>query len=324
MLPVPVICFGLGPIGLRIAAAAAADPQLRLLGAVDHAPNLVGRRLGDLLGGDSDLVVAPDLAALPTASAPRDLTVLHATGSYLDRVADQLEALLDAGMHVVSTCEELAYPHVRHPALTAALDERARRGRRTLVGTGINPGFLMDQFPVTLTGATHDVRSVAVTRMQNPRRRRLSFQRKVGMDISRDEYDERARGGGFGHVGLIESGRLIAAGLGWNIEGWTDTLEPVQPDPEGPVLGTRQVLHGSTRDGRTVDLHFEAQSGVEEDYDETVVDGTPPLRVRFVGGVFGDDGTAAAVLRAARVIPSAPRGLITVLDLPLRVRPDPG
>ena len=84
------------------------------------------------------------------------------------------------------------------------------------------------------------------------------------------------------------------------------------------MQGTLETLRGATTDGRVVRLHFEANAAVDEEYDEIVVDGTPPLKLRFDGGVFGDDATAAAVLRAARVIPNTRRGLVTVLDLPLR------
>jgi 4-hydroxy-tetrahydrodipicolinate reductase len=319
---IPVIVFGLGPIGRRIAVAAQGDPLLDVIGAVDVAPDMVGKRLSSLQEGAADVEVVASLAEAIGDRAGKHLTVLHATGSYVDRIESQFHALLDANVHVVSTCEELSYPFARHPEASQRLHEHARSTGRTLVGTGINPGFLMDLLPVSLTGATHAVQSIEVTRMQNPRRRRIPFQRKVGCDISRAEYDERAASGSFGHVGLIESGRLIAAGMGWQIDDWTDTLEPVQPDPNGNVLGTRQVLSGASADGKIVNLHFEAQSGVEEDYDETKIDGTPPLHLRFIGGVFGDDGTAAAVLRATRCIPSAPRGLVTVLDLPLRARPE--
>lgn len=319
--PLPVVVFGLGPIGRRIAAAAHRDALLEVVGAVDIAPDIVGQTLADLEPGMPPVAITAVLAEALEGTADERLTVLHATGSYLGGMEDEFHGLLDASVHIVSTCEELSYPFVRHPDISQRLDEHARAAGKTLVGTGINPGFLMDQLPVTLTGASHAIRSVRVVRMQNPRRRRIPFQRKVGCDIARAEYDERAAGGGFGHVGLIESGRLIAAGLGWSVDNWSDTLEPVQPDPAGPVRGTKQVLQGSTADGRSISLHFEAQSGVEEEYDEIVVEGTPPLHLRFLGGVFGDDGTAAAVLRAARVTPSAPRGLVTVLDLPLRARP---
>jgi 4-hydroxy-tetrahydrodipicolinate reductase len=280
--------------------------------------------VASLVDGGPDVDVRASLADALPSPRPEHLMVLHATGSFLDRVGDQLFALIEAGVHVVSTCEELAYPWARAPDLSRDLNEKARAAGLTVVGTGINPGFLMDQFPVSLTGATHDVRSVRVTRVQNPRRRRIPFQKKVGMDITREEYAARQAAGGFGHVGLVESGRLIAAGLGWSIDAWDNTLEAVLSPSDDLVLGTRQILRGETADGRSIALRFEAQSGVEEDFDETIIEGTPPLHVRFQGGVFGDDGTAAAVLRAARVIPSAPRGLITVLDLPLRARPENG
>ena len=95
-------------------------------------------------------------------------------------------------------------------------------------------------------------------------------------------------------------------------------MQPVQPDPEGLVLGTLETLHGAAPGGESISLHFEAQSGVDPPYDEIVVDGVPPLHLRFEGGVLGDEATAASVLRCARVIPNARRGLQTVLDLPLR------
>jgi hypothetical protein len=324
LAPVPVIAFGLGPIGRRIAAAVIGEPRLRLVGAVDVDPQLAGRPLTELVDGAPAVTIAASLAAALPDPIPAELTVLHATGSFLDQVAPQLVPLLDAGVHVVSTCEELAYPWVREPALARDLDAAARARQRTLVATGVNPGLLMDQLPVTLTGASHTIRAVRVIRRQDPSSRRLPFQRKVGMNIPRAEWDRRNAAGGFGHVGLIESGRLLAAGLGWAITDWHDSLAPVQPDPEELVLGVRQTLSGRDPEGRTIELLFEAHSGVSEDLDEIVVDGTPPLRMQFVGGVAGDEATAAAVLRAARVIPSAPRGLITVLDLPLRARPAPG
>ena len=322
-MSIPVIVQGLGPIGLRITRTVQADSAFDLVGAVDIDPTFIGQEIASLVeGSPARFVVQRTLDDALAASGVSDIVVLHATGSALEMVAPQLEAALTSGCHVVSTCEELSYPFARHPELSAKLDASARAADRTLVATGVNPGFLMDQLVVTLTAASHDIRSVEVHRIQDPRPRRGPFQRKVGVGLSRAEYDRLAATGQFGHVGLEESGRLVAAGLGWSIHNWRTRLEPVQPDPNGPVLGTLQVLDGSTAAGHTIHLHFEAQSEVEESIDEIVVEGTPPLRLRFSGGVFGDEATVAAVLRTARVIPSAPRGLITVLDLPLRARPE--
>ena len=121
-------------------------------------------------------------------------------------------------------------------------------------------------------------------------------------------------------MGLRESACLVARGLGWEIAEWRETIEPVQRDTGSPVLGMIHTLSGAAADGRTIDLRFEVHGDIAHGYDAIEIDGTPPLRLRFDGGVFGDDATVAAVLRAARALPSAPRGLITVLDLPLRAR----
>ena len=299
-------------MGRTILSAAHADPVLHVVGAVDINPDLAGRHLRDLDLAPGELKVTSSLPPAPSGNpAP---VLLQATGSHLEGVATQIEEAISLGWHVVSTCEELSYPFHRHPDLSQRLHEAALSAGRTLVGTGVNPGFLMDRLPVLLTAASHSIRSVRVERVQDPTPRRLPFRQKVGMNIPRVDFDRRAAAGGFGHVGLEESGRLIAAGLGWTIEHWEHALQPVQPDATGPVLGLVETLSGTCPEGGSVHLHFEAQSGAADPYDA-------PIALRFQGGVFGDDATAASVLRAARVINSAPRGLVTVLDLPLRPSP---
>jgi hypothetical protein len=322
--PVPVIIQGLGPIGQRIMLAAHHDPRLAIVGAVDIDKRLFGRALADVVaGGPDDIYVRPSLGQARADSGLDEAqlanaTVLHATGSYLADVAPQLQEALQLSLHVVSTCEELAYPFLRHPALSERLNSAAVTAGRSVVGTGVNPGFLMDQLPVALTSVTHSVRSVTVKRVQNPQARRVPFQEKVGMNIPRGEYETRLDSGTFGHVGLEESGHLLAQGLGWDIQDWKRTIGPVQPDPDGLVLGTLEVLRGTTADGKALTLHFEAQSGVDPAYDSIEIDGTPPLHMRFQGGVLGDEATAAAILRCARVMPAVPPGLVTVLDIPWR------
>ena len=316
--PLPVIVQGLGPIGLRIAGAVLTEPALDIAGAVEIRPELEGRPLAEVVDGAPAIPIRSSLAAA-RADAGRDGAILiHCTGSYLERVAPQLEEALAEGLHVVSTCEELTYPQARHAEIADTLDRLARAAERTVVATGVNPGFLMDALPASLASISHSIRSVSVRRVQDPSRRRIPFQVKVGMGLSLAEWEERRAAGGFGHVGLVESAWLLAAALGWRLVDWRHEMVPCRADGREPVTGTLETLEGSTGDGRSIRLHFEANAAVDEEYDEIVVDGTPPLTLRFEGGVFGDDATAAAVLRAARVIPNTRRGLVTVLDLPLR------
>ena len=316
--PLPVIVQGLGPMGLRIAEAALADPFVELVGAVEIRPEVAGRPLSDLVGGAPAIAIRGSVAEARAESGASAGILLHCTGSHLDRVFPQLEEALRQQLHVVSTCEELTFAEGRHPKIAAALDRLATGAERTVVAAGVNPGFLMDALPASLASISHSIRSVSVRRVQDPSRRRIPFQQKVGMGLSSAEWEERRSAGGFGHVGLQESAWLLASALGWELVDWQHEMVPCRGERGEPVTGTLETLRGSTSDGRSIRLHFEANAAVDEEHDEIVVDGTPPLRLRFEGGVFGDDATAAAVLRAARVIPNARRGLLTVLDLPLR------
>ncbi len=316
--PLPVIIQGLGPIGRTIAGAALADPMVELIGAVDIADSMADRELAEFVAeAPPQLKVRRTVAQAQLEAGAQGGILLHATSSYLRDASPQFEEALRQGLHVVSTCEELSFAQMRHPEIAAGLDVLARRNELTIVGTGVNPGFLMDALPASLQSISHTIGSVSVTRVQDPSRRRVPFQQKVGMGLTRAEWEAKRDAGGFGHVGLEESARLLAYSLGWKLVEIDHEMQPAG-EAGGTVGGTLETLQGTTADGRAVRLHFEANATVDEEYDQIEVDGTPPLKLRFAGGVFGDEATAAAVLRAARVIPHTRRGLATVLDLPLR------
>src|SRR6516164_6740205 len=121
--PVPVVVVGLGAIGREIARAALQSEEVTLVGAVDTHPGLVGNALSSL-GVPSDLRVQPGLGRRPARG--RAPVVLHATGSSLPAVADQLLHAMHEGHPVVSTCEELSFPWVRHPELANRLERAAQ------------------------------------------------------------------------------------------------------------------------------------------------------------------------------------------------------
>ncbi len=237
-----VVIYGCGVIGRKTAEALFEKESLEIVGAIDAAPDLQGKDLGALLENprDTGVVIRDDVEALLSRTSAR--AVVLTTSSHLKTVYPQLVQCAQAGLNVVSTCEELAYPWVRSPALAAKTDELARQHGITVVGTGINPGFLMDTLPIVLTAPCLRVDAVRVTRMMNSARRRIPFQKKVGTGLSPAEFEERIQSGAItGHVGLLESIHLIAAALGWSL---AETVEmPPQPvladkainTPAGPV-----------------------------------------------------------------------------------------
>ncbi len=322
-----VVSFGLGPIGCWIVQYAQERAGLELVGAVDTDPAKAGRDLGEAAGLERKLgvTVSADAAGLLRETKPD--AVLHATGSKLDRVFDQLAGIVRAGANVVSTCEELSFPWRKHPRLAAELDRLAREHGVTVLATGINPGFLMDAWPLFMTGVCREVREVKVTRIQDASSRRLPFQQKIGAGLTPEEFRRRVEGGLFGHVGLPESIAMIAAGLGWDIERVEETIEPViaqgtvrsdsitvQP---GQAAGLRQTGLGYRGGRPVIAMEFQAYIGAPDPRDEVTVIGVPTLCVRIGGGTQGDIGTVSIVLNAVPRVAAAPPGLLTMKDLPI-------
>ncbi|HEY3108372.1 MAG TPA: dihydrodipicolinate reductase [Chloroflexota bacterium] len=311
---------GLGAIGQRVCATGLAAGVYRPVAAVDPAPALIGRDLGDLIGvGGLGVPIRASLEqALAGATVPPRLA-LHATRSTVTAVRDELIALVGAGCDVVSTCEELAAPRLRAPEAADAIDAAARAAGRRIVGAGVNPGFAMDLLPLALAQAATAIRSITIRRVQDPLKRRRAFQHKVGIGRSKAECEADVAAGAFGHVGLRESAAALAAGLGWELGRVRESLSLVL-EPDGrTVRGVRQTFSTRSSDGRLIRLIFHAIAGARRDSDQVVIDADPPLRLQLPGGLAGDQATANLVLSAARRLGRARPGLLVGADLPLGV-----
>lgn len=307
--------IGLGPIGQAIARLAACRRDVVPVAAADLSSELAGRDLYELVGveGPAPVRIAGDAAqALAT---PADVA-LYATGSYLEDVVPQLLQAVRAGRNVISTCEELAYPWRTRPELAAELDREARRAGVTVLGTGINPGFVLDTLAVCLSGACGQVRRIEAARVVDVSRRREQLQRKVGVGLPLEEFVRRVTAGRFGHVGLSESAWLIAQGLGWELEELRETIEPV-PGENGTARGARQVLTAKAAGREVLRLSVEMAVGAKRPRDELRIDGDPPVRMVIGGGVPGDVATAAVVINCIPAVVAHEAGLVTMLDLPV-------
>ena len=324
-VPIPVVLMGLGDIGQAIARAALERPDLEVVGAVD--PAHAGRRLDQLLGQQ-----APDLTVLAEPERAfgraRGGVVLHATGSRFRTVLPQLEAAVRAGLHVVSTCEELAYPFEEtHGDEAERLAELCEAHAVAVVGTGVNPGFALDRLPALLMQVTSPARHVRARRVLDASRRRPGLQRRVGAGLSEPEFDAAWSRGEVGHVGLAESAWLVADACGFEPElvEVDEDLEallagedrPDEPFPvrAGQVVGFEQVARAFVDGTERVRLELVVQFGAEDPRDEVEIDASPRVKVSIEGGLPGDEATAWAVVNAAPAVLQR-QGLITVLELP--------
>jgi 4-hydroxy-tetrahydrodipicolinate reductase len=322
-----VVQYGLGPIGLATVRAVLARPDFELVGAIDIDQEKIDRDVADLSGLKRPSGIRVSGRAEEVLAVTRPKVVLHTTSSRLDRIMPQLRACLDSGASVVSTCEELLLPSLRNPALAQELAALAQARGVAVLGTGVNPGLVMDTVALLATAPCLEVRSVRVERVVDASTRRLPLQRKIGAGMSRAEFKEKVGERELGHVGLLESLSLVALGLGWKLERVEEKIVPVVAAKSvktpfltvkaGQVAGLHHTCRGF-RDGKEVlSLDLQMYLGAKNPYDQVTVAGRPPLKLRFDGGVPGDEATVAMLLNMASLVAAAPPGLKTMLDVPV-------
>ena len=227
----------------------------------------------------------------------------------------------------MSTCEELSYPWMRTPDLAQEIDETAKAHGAAVLGTGVNPGFLMDIFPVAMTSVCSDVTAIQVHRVQDASPRRKPFQEKIGAGLTPEEFEARVKAGELGHVGLGESMHLVADTLGLKIDFWQEDTTPViathsmQSElgviKRGEAAGVLQFARGYHQDKCVLEFVFQAAIGQPEPQDRVVIDGEPPIDVTIKGGVHGDTATAAITLNSIKTVLGAAPGLHTMATLPI-------
>jgi len=318
-----VVQFGIGVIGRGVTKVLAKKQDMKIVGAIDVAN--VGKDLGEVAGLDRKLGVkiSNDLNKVTKQGKPR--VAIHTTSSSLRKVYPELERLIKAKVNVVSSCEELSYPYQKAPALATRLDRLAKKCGVAVLGTGVNPGFLMDAWPLFMSGVCTEVKEVKVSRVQDASSRRIPFQEKIGAGKTKEQFRKLVREGKIRHVGLPESVAMIAAGLGWKVDKVTETIGPilyrktVKSDyikvKPGVVAGVKQVGRGWKKGKALITLNFEASIGAGESYDSVSIKGTPNMAVIVKGGTHGDVATVAMLTNAVARILEIPPGLKTMKDL---------
>ena len=334
-----VIFYGVGAIGSEVAKFGLTRPGLEVVGAIDSDPAKVGRDLGAVLGLEKKLGV--EVSGDPVALFKRvkaDVVVLT-TGSFLPAIYDQLETVARAGLDIVTSAEELAFPTLQSAGLAEKLDRLAKEKGITIQAAGVNPGFVMDRLIVFLATSCADIEHVWAKRVVDCSRRRKQLQLKVGAGLSVDQFQASLGKKIFGHVGLMESAALVADGIGMIPDRITQSVEPVVAvqavESEyvkvrpGEVSGMRQVARCFRNGKECVSLEVLFYLGAPEPKDQILIKGMTNIDVTIKGGIAGDPATVAILINAIAPTLAAKPGLLTptgksIAEIPWRPAVDLG
>jgi len=322
---IKVIQYGIGPIGAKITEFLLNKSSIEIVGAVDIDPVKVGKDLSEFSKIKNSLGVQIKKNLKDILRKTKADVALLTTSSSLEKIKPQLMELISSGLNVVSTCEELTYPWLVNPVIANEIDKAAKRKKVSVLSTGVNPGFLMDFLPSTMTAVCRDIKKITVERIQNAQFRRVPFQKKIGAGLTVGEFQQRLKKGTLRHVGLTESIHLIASKIGWELEKTGDVIKPVIAKNavsidslkirKGDVLGVMQTGKGFKNGIEVITLLFKASIGEKNPRDRIIIDGIPKIDMKIKDGINGDIATCAITVNAIPSVIKAAPGLRTMADI---------
>ena len=314
-----VAVWGFGAMGGGIARVLLDKKGVEITGVCDIHPQRVGRSIFELLnverGDRKDVLVCDDINKV-AAKGAADICVI-ATDSFTKKVFPKIKLVVENGINVVCTAEEMSYP---------------KANGVSILGTGINPGLMMDLLAVCLTGCMTNVESVQCRRVNSLSPFGPAVMEEQGVGLSVKAFEQGVEDGSLaGHVGFAESVGMIAEALGWKVDKFEQQMKPIVTTVDrkspygfakaGDVAGVNMTGQGYVNGEIKIDMIHPQQIEPEMEGTHTgdyiVLKGTPNVNMAINPEVDGGIGTIAMIVNMIPHVINARPGLKTMLDLPV-------
>jgi 4-hydroxy-tetrahydrodipicolinate reductase len=243
-----------------------------------------------------------------------------------------LTAIAPSGVPIVCTAEDLAFIRAQDSPEAAHILDLARAHRIPIVATGANPGFVLDLWPLTLSGLAWDVERLRARRIVDVSVFGPRVRASLGIDLTPTAFRAGiADGSVVGHAGFPESLRILAAAMGRELERIAIDSEPILATsrialPDGGIIEPGRTAGADQRaigwfEGRpwldiSMTLHVDPPAAGLTPIDEIELDGRHGLHVRVEPGFRALLSTAAVIVNGLPRAMAAPPGVHRPGDLP--------
>ncbi|MFV0499799.1 MAG: 2,4-diaminopentanoate dehydrogenase [Bacilli bacterium] len=334
MRNVKVAIWGFGAMGAGMAEMLLNKKGVEITGVCDLNPNYVGKSIFEILNKENtygkEVLVSSNIDDVVYKGAAD--VCLVATDSFTAKAYDKLVKVMECGINVVSTAEEMAYPKAQEPELAKKLDEVAKANGVSVLGTGINPGLMMDLLAVCITGAMTEINHVECKRVNSLSPFGPAVMEEQGVGITVDEFNKGVETNTLaGHVGFEESIMMINDALGFNVDKMETQMKPIVTSVDrkspygfaaaGNVAGVNMTGQGLENGKVVIDMIHPQQIEPELEGTNTGdyinLKGSPNINMSITPEVDGGIGTIAMCVNMIPHVINARPGLKTMIDLPV-------
>jgi len=330
---VKIAIWGFGAMGQGMMRTLMRKKGIEVTGICDMHPERVGKGALALLGIESrqqEVIIEKDIDKV-IASGSCDICII-ATDSFVKKVYDKIVTVLEKGINVITLAEEMAYPWAQEPELAGRLDAIASRNNVSVMGTGINPGLVMDLLAICLSGCMTDVESVTCKRVNSLSPFGVTVMEEQGIGLTTEEFERKISEGTMaGHVGFSESIRMISDAIGLNVDNVRQQMDAIVTDVDrqapygfaaaGQVAGVNMTGQGLRDDKVVVDMihpqQIEPELGGTQTGDYIVLEGNPRVDMCITPEINGGEGTIAMCVNCIPHVINADPGLRTMIDIPV-------
>ena len=326
--------WGFGAMGSGMAKMLVKKTGIEIVSVCDINPNNTGKSMYDVLniekGDRAEALINPNYEEA-FKEGMMDV-VLVATDSFTKKAYDKIKFLLERKINVISTAEEMSFPQAQEPELAKQLDEIAKTNKVSVIGTGINPGFVLDLLILALTGTCEEVDYIKAARVNDLSPFGTAVMVEQGVGTTREVFENGVNDGSIaGHVGFSESINMITNGIGWNLQKITETKEAIMSNvyrksqyaevESGNVAGCRQCGYGYVDGDVKIEMEHPQQILPELENihtgDFVQIKGIPNINLQITPEIPGGIGTIAMCVNTIPHIINAAPGLKTMLDIPV-------
>ncbi|HOU32093.1 MAG TPA: 2,4-diaminopentanoate dehydrogenase [Synergistaceae bacterium] len=329
---VKVIIWGLGAMGKGMAKMMLEKKGFEIVGVVGRGAKL-GKSMYEFLdmprGSRPDVVIGTPEDVIKPGAAD---VVLLCTDSFVKSAFDKIKFAVERKINVISSAEEMAYPKAQEPELAKEINALAKAHGVTVLGTGINPGLMMDLLVVVFTGACETVEHITSRRVNSLSPFGPAVMEEQGIGLTVEEFKKKRDEGHLaGHVGFAESIHMMADAIGWKVDKVTQSMEPIVTEVDrkspygfakaGDVAGCAMKGFGYVNGELKIEMdhpqQIEPHLGGTDTGDYVIIKGTPNVNMANKPEIPGGIGTIAMCVNMIPHVINARPGLKTMLDLPV-------
>lgn len=330
MKKIKVGVWGFGAMGRGIVQMIGEKRHMELVGVCDIRPDYQGLNVADIMDGNYKGENVEISNGIDSVIKQKPDLMMIATDSHVAATYPKIEKVMKHGINVISTAEEMAYPKANAPDLSEKIDKLGKQYNVSCLGTGINPGFVMDLLAIFMTAPMQKVDKIEITRVNSLSPFGETVMKEQGVGLTLEAFEKkRDQGALAGHVGFKESVYMIGKALGVTIDRFEQTMKPIVAQKE------RRSRYGQTPKGHVAGINMEAVAYVQDrpfiimkhpqqiephienidTGDYITLHGEPKINLSITPEIEGGIGTIAMCVNMIPKVFEAEPGLKTMLDL---------